>query len=128
MMQKKIKNRLFRVLFTLISIAFGMYFILNSFSQDIVFYYPPSKIPKDKYYKTIRVGGIVKEHSINRLDIKTVSFKLYDNESEITILYEGALPNLFREKQGIVTKGVYDGKFLKADSLLAKHDEIYKPK
>jgi cytochrome c-type biogenesis protein CcmE len=127
-MRKKTRNKLLGIFFGLAIISLGVWFILNSLSENILFFYPPSSIPLNKYDKLIRVGGLVKDASVKKINIETVNFILIDNKSEIIISYKGILPSLFREKQGIVAKGIYDGKIFYAESLLAKHDETYKPK
>jgi cytochrome c-type biogenesis protein CcmE len=127
-MQKKTRNRFLQVFFGITIISFGVYLILSSLSENILFYYPPSEIPNNKLNKIIRIGGIVKQDSIKKIDIKTIHFTLIDNKAEILVFYQGILPNLFREKQGIVATGIHNGKIFKAISLLAKHDENYKPK
>ena len=56
------------------------------------------------------------------------SFSLGDGEGVAQVVYEGALPDLFREGQGVVAQGVFDGDIFQADSVLAKHDENYMPR
>ena len=77
----------------------------------------------------IRLGGLVKEGSVVRGDNLQVRFEVTDGKSTIPVAYQGLLPDLFREGQGVVTEGALDaaGTF-KADSVLAKHDENYMPK
>ena len=127
-MKQRTKNRIYRLSIATATIFTGIYLILSSLSDNIVFYYPPSEIPVKKYNTTIRVGGLVKEGSVKKIDIETVNFILTDTKSEIEVIYKGTMPSLFREKQGIVAKGIYNGHILQAESLLAKHDEVYKPK
>jgi cytochrome c-type biogenesis protein CcmE len=127
-MTPRTKSRIYRLSIAIAIIFTGIYLILSSLSDNIVFYYPPSEIPANKYDKTIRIGGLVKQGSVKSIDIETVSFIMTDTKSEINVLYKGILPALFREKQGIVAKGIYNGHIFQAESLLAKHDEVYKPK
>ena len=77
---------------------------------------------------TIRLGGMVVAGSIKRGDNLGVTFVLTDLAEQVTVAYEGILPDLFREGQGIVTQGKLDstGRFL-AEQVLAKHDETYMP-
>ena len=56
------------------------------------------------------------------------SFSIGDGEGVAQVIYEGPLPDLFREGQGVVTQGVFDGDIFQADSVLAKHDENYMPR
>jgi cytochrome c-type biogenesis protein CcmE len=127
-MKQRTKNRIYRLSIAIAIIFTGIYLILSSLSDNILFYYPPSEIPLNKHNQTIRIGGLVKEGSIKKIDIETLSFTITDNKAEINVLYKGILPALFREKQGIVAKGIYNGHIFQAESLLAKHDEVYKPK
>jgi cytochrome c-type biogenesis protein CcmE len=58
-----------------------------------------------------------------------VRFAVTDGNSEIPVTYQGVLPDLFREGQGVIAEGELDraGVF-DADTILAKHDETYMPK
>ena len=76
----------------------------------------------------IRLGGLVEKGSIVRGDNTEIHFSVTDQTHSVTVAYNGILPDLFREEQGVVTEGVLrsDGIFV-ADSVLAKHDETYMP-
>ena len=79
--------------------------------------------------RNFRVGGLVVENSIRRQPGKVeVEFTLTDLENQLDVVYDGILPDLFREGQGIIAHGRLndDGKFA-ADTVLAKHDENYMP-
>lgn len=104
---------------------------LRAFEENMMFYVEISEVvkgnvPQDRNF---RVGGLVVENSVIRtpgeLDIE---FTLTDLEAELTVLYGGILPDLFREGQGIIAHGRMDdgGRFV-ADTVLAKHDETYMP-
>ncbi|MEP9371032.1 cytochrome c maturation protein CcmE [Mesorhizobium sp. KR1-2] len=77
----------------------------------------------------IRLGGLVEDGSIVRGQGTHVSFGVTDHEKSVKVTYNGILPDLFREGQGVITEGSFgtDGVFV-ADSVLAKHDENYMPK
>jgi len=108
--------------------AFGAYIILSSLNDNIVFFYPPSEIDKIQPNTKARVGGLVKENSIIRISNKKILFTITDHKEDLQIEYEGILPALFREKQGIIAEGNLQTKNLfVASKLLAKHDENYKP-
>jgi len=109
--------------------AIGVYIILANLEDNIVFFYPPSEIAKiDRNSTKVRVGGMVKEGSVHKLSDSKISFIITDFKAELTIEYDGILPALFREKQGIVAEGNLDqDNFFIAKSLLAKHDENYMP-
>ena len=102
--------------------------VLNAFQSNLVFFYSPSQIanqeaPKDH---TFRVGGLVKEGSVQREGVK-VSFVVTDTAQTVPVRYEGILPDLFKEGKGVVAQGqLRDGVFV-AREVLAKHDENYMP-
>ncbi len=76
-----------------------------------------------------RLGGLVEEGTIVRDQGTEVEFSVTDGDRSVRVHYEGILPDLFREKQGVITEGSFgaNGVFM-ADSVLAKHDENYMPK
>ena len=77
----------------------------------------------------IRLGGLVKPGSVARGDELAVRFAVTDGHREIAVAFTGALPDLFREGQGVIAEGALDGAGLfKADTVLAKHDETYMPR
>ena len=77
----------------------------------------------------IRLGGLVSPGSVTRGDALAVRFEVTDGNHAIPVTYQGILPDLFREGQGIVAEGALDGSgVFKADNVLAKHDETYMPK
>ena len=110
------------------TIATGL--ALLALRENINLFFSPSQIvdgtaPSNT---TIRLGGMVVSGSIQRGDNLGVTFVLTDLAEQVTVTYEGILPDLFREGQGIVTQGKLDstGRFL-AEQVLAKHDETYMP-
>jgi cytochrome c-type biogenesis protein CcmE len=107
----------------------GVYLILSSLNDNIVFFYPPSKIDKIKAISSrkIRVGGLVKTGSVKQIN-QDITFVITDYISDIRVKYRGILPALFRQEQGIVAEGVLmpSGVF-QAHRLLVKHDENYAP-
>lgn len=127
-MKAKYKRlKLTLLIFSLVSI--GLYLILKNFNENIVFFYSPSDLKqKNIENTTIRIGGMIVKNSIKHLDDLKVEFIITDQKEEVTIIYKGLLPNLFREGQGIVAKGKYYNNFFIAFELLAKHDENYMPK
>ena len=77
----------------------------------------------------IRLGGLVKNGTVVRGSNLSVGFEVTDGQRDGPVSYQGVLPDLFREGQGVVAEGVLDaGGTFKADSILAKHDETYMPK
>jgi cytochrome c-type biogenesis protein CcmE len=104
--------------------------MMVAFRQSIVFFHTPSDIAESKIAPGVRfrLGGLVEQGSVKRGDGARVEFKVTDTLKAIPVSYEGVLPDLFREGQGVVTEGVLkpDGQF-EADTVLAKHDESYMP-
>ena len=112
-------------------IAIGLGFALKSLDENIMFFLTPSEVAEGKapQGRLFRIGGMVVNGSVSRPgDGLTVRFDLTDNNSNLTVLYTGILPDLFREGQGIIANGQLgeDGAFV-AQQVLAKHDENYMP-
>jgi len=137
-MNPRRKKRLVIVSSVLIGLGAVAGLVLYALSQNIDLYYTPTEIvqgKKDSGLKPnlgqrIRVGGMVVAGSVKRdPNSLKVSFELVDVGPKITVQYDGLLPDLFREGQGIVTNGVLvAGTLLEASEVLAKHDENYMPK
>lgn len=119
-----------------LSIAFGL--VLFALQQNIDLFYTPSEIIagknetgiKPQIGQRLRIGGMVVNGTVKRdLDSLKVSFDLMDNGGGVvTVLFDGILPDLFREGQGIVAQGVLsDSTQINAFEVLAKHDETYMP-
>ncbi|MGC2198697.1 MAG: cytochrome c maturation protein CcmE [Stellaceae bacterium] len=106
--------------------------VLAAFSDNLVFFYSPSELKAKAVAadRRVRIGGLVEAKSVSRgPDGKTVSFRITDGEADVAVVYQGLLPDLFREGQGAVAEGKLrpDGVFA-ASSVLAKHDENYMPR
>lgn len=105
--------------------------VLVALNQKIVFFVTPSDIAAKpaEAGQRMRLGGLVEEGTVVRGAGTQVSFAVTDTLKSVTVKYDGILPDLFREGQGVVTEGVMgpDGTFV-ADSVLAKHDENYMPR
>ena len=101
--------------------------VLGALRENIVFFYTPSEIPAQAEGNRVRIGGLVKEGSV-AIDGLASVFVVTDGEAEITVVYNGALPSLFREGQGVVAEGRLAEGRLSAINVLAKHDENYMPR
>jgi cytochrome c-type biogenesis protein CcmE len=112
------------------------YLGIKAFNENLLYFYTPTDIDNGKapVGKSFRVGGLVEKDSVQRQDMM-VSFVVTDNNKSIEVRYEGILPDLFREGQGVVTSGSVTCEqkrwpckniFL-ATEVLAKHDENYMP-
>lgn len=124
-------KKLYFILFAVIGLSVATLLVLNAFSNNIVYFYSPSEVLEGKAPtgKTFRVGGLVKEGSIQRSNNSLdISFTITDNSTDIDVVYQGLLPDLFREGQGVIAEGtLVNQKLFKAKQILAKHDENYMP-
>jgi cytochrome c-type biogenesis protein CcmE len=112
-------------------LAIAVALMLNAFRDSIVFFNSPSDVAEKHVGPgtRIRLGGLVKSGSLVRSGDLRVRFEVTDGKSEIPVSYQGVLPDLFREGQGVVAEGTIDGAgVFAADTILAKHDETYMPK
>ena len=102
--------------------------ILIVLQDNILFFYTPSEIlQKDlKQNEKVRLGGLVEENSVTRNDTK-INFTITDLKKTIEVTYEGILPDLFREGQGVIVKGYLQNNIFEATEVFAKHDENYMP-
>jgi len=104
--------------------------MMFAFRQSIVFFQTPSDVVAHKIADGVRfrLGGLVEQGSVKRGDGTKVTFTVTDTLQTVPVTYEGILPDLFREGQGVVAEGTLgpDGNFV-ADTVLAKHDETYMP-
>jgi cytochrome c-type biogenesis protein CcmE len=112
-------------------LGLAAFLVLSALRDSIVFFYSPSDIGSQALQpgQRIRLGGMVSEGSLKRLASTDVEFAISDGSRTINVSYNGLLPDLFREGQGVVTEGKLDpsGRFI-ADTVLAKHDETYMPR
>lgn len=111
-------------------LAVASLLVLFALRDSIVFFHTPSEVVEKGIQagQRFRLGGLVAEGSVKRGEGSRIEFGVTDTVKTIEVVYEGVLPDLFREGQGVVTEGRLDetGKFL-ADTVLAKHDENYMP-
>lgn len=136
----KRQNRMVLVGLLVAGVFLAGYLGIKAFSENLLYFYTPSdvfegKAPNDKSF---RIGGLVEDGSVKR-DGMLVKFSVTDNAESIDVIYEGILPDLFREGQGVVASGSIDKECSKgwvgmkcnrtfiANEVLAKHDENYMP-
>ncbi len=112
-------------------VAFAVGLGLYALRDSIVFFYGPSEIAEKNVQPgaRLRVGGLVKPGTLVRSANERISFVITDNAHDVAVTYQGQVPDLFREGQGVVAEGVLEapGKF-HADTILSKHDERYMPR
>lgn len=112
-------------------LALAAALVLSALRDSIVFFNSPTDIV-EKHLKPgtrVRIGGLVKPGSLERGENLRVSFAVTDGNNDIAVRYQGIVPDLFREGQGVVAEGALEagGTFV-ADTVLAKHDEKYMPR
>lgn len=128
---KKSHQRLLFVLFALAAVAGAVALAMRALQDNLTFFVTPSEIlaMQEPPQRSLRIGGMVEEGSVQRQgEGITVVFRVTDGVATIPVRYQGILPDLFREGQGVVAQGrlADDGGF-DADTVLAKHDETYMP-
>ena len=130
MLTKKVKSRMIFLILLLLLAASIIFFVLKSLEKNVVYFFSPTEIydkPNISLNKKIRIGGLVKENSLNRSQ-KSIKFIITDLKNEIIVTYNGLVPNLFSEGKGVIAEGqLKDKKYFVADKILAKHDENYMP-
>jgi cytochrome c-type biogenesis protein CcmE len=131
------RNRLYAAVAILLGLGLATALVMYALRSNIDLFYTPGEIlygkgeahEKPEAGQRLRVGGMVMPGSVRR-DPNTlaVSFKLYDARGVVSVSFEGILPDLFREGQGVVAQGVLAaGNQVIAKEVLAKHDEKYTP-
>ena len=112
-------------------LAIAVALMLNAFRDSVVFFSSPSDI-MEKHVgpgTRVRLGGLVKTGSLEHGGNLRIRFEVTDGKHEIPVAYQGLVPDLFREGQGVVAEGALDGSgVFRADTILAKHDATYMPK
>ena len=124
-------RRLFITIIIILTLGLATKLILMALEDNIVYFYTPNDLI-EKFGDTqniqnkIRIGGLVLERSIKKEGEKTI-FMITDRKKEVRVVFDGPLPDLFREGQGIVAEGMFQNNNFIASEVLAKHDENYMP-
>ena len=122
------KKRLYRVLIVFLFSISGISLILYSLNSNLDYFFTPTElksvnIPAEK---RIKIGGMVLEDSVQRYKSE-ISFIITDYENSINVVFEGIVPDLFKEGSGVVALGFIKNEIFYAQEVLAKHDENYMP-
>ena len=121
--------RLYLVLATLAVLGLAATLVLRALNEELVFFLSPTEVAakQPNEGQQIRIGGLVETGSVEKSG-ETVAFSVTDLSNAVKVSYRGLLPDLFREGQGVVIEGAFDGtgRFV-AREVLAKHDETYMP-
>jgi len=123
-------QRLVIILITLVLLGAAVLLILFNTKKNIVFFYTPTELIEKKITSgdKVRIGGYVKDSSLNKISLNQYEFKITDNENNVSVFYQGILPDLFKEGQGIVIEGLIENQStINALRVYAKHDENYMP-
>jgi len=131
------KKRLSLALAVLVGLGLSISLVMYALRSNIDLFYTPGEILQGKgenhempfVGQRLRIGGMVMPGSVKRDPTNLqVSFKIYDARGAIAVTYNGILPDLFREGQGVVAQGVMQANnMVDAKQVLAKHDEKYVP-
>lgn len=125
------KRRLIWVIVSLCVLAVAAGLVLYALKQNISLYYTPSQVTQGSvpYEQTFRMGGLVQKKSIRHAkNSLQVTFVVTDLQQSVPVVYEGILPDLFRDGQGVVVQGkLTSDHIFVASEVLAKHDEKYMP-
>jgi cytochrome c-type biogenesis protein CcmE len=127
---KRKHKRLAILLLGLAALGGASALVLAAFSDNLVFFYSPSELAAKPLAagQRIRIGGLVETHSLAHEDGGRVAFRVTDGKTDMAVAYDGVLPDLFREGQGVVAEGrLGAGGIFVASTVLAKHDERYMP-
>lgn len=115
----------------LAGLGIGTALVLNAFQSNLVFFFSPTQVAAREapVQKAFRIGGLVERGSVKREDDGlTVRFVVTDLANSTKVVYNGILPDLFKEGKGVVAQGKLDADgVFRADQVLAKHDENYMP-
>ena len=126
------KRRHKRITFILIGLAglgLAAFLVASAFRNNLVFFFSPTDVVAKKapVGRTFRVGGLVQEGTLKRVGLN-VQFTVTDTAASIPVVYNGILPDLFKEGRGCVAQGKIDASgVFHAEQVLAKHDENYMP-
>ncbi len=130
MLNKKIKNRSFIFFLFSIVLILSIFIAFKTLEDNVLYFLSPTEVKEKQnldFTKKIRIGGMVKKHSIMVND-NEIKFTVTDFKNEIIVSYKGTVPNLFAEGKGVVAEGnLKDKNFFVANTILAKHDENYMP-
>ena len=122
------KKRALNILFVLLFSVTGVSLILYSLNSNLDYFFTPTELKQENIPtdKRIKVGGMVQKDSVQR-NLSKISFVITDYENSIKVVYDGIVPDLFKEESGVVVLGYQKNQMIYAEEVLAKHDENYMP-
>ena len=128
---KRKQRRLMFVVLGMSALGLAAALILFAFEDNLVFFFGPTDLQAREFSpdQSLRIGGLVEEGSVVREgDGLNVRFTITDLSNTVAVVYNGVLPDLFNEGQGVVAQGYMQGSTFQAVEILAKHDENYMPR
>src|SRR5450759_4706825 len=114
----------------LVGVALAVGLVLYALRGNVNLYFTPTQVFNNEVPKgrSFRIGGLVEEGGVKReKDGLTVNFVITDTHKSIPVVYKGILPDLFKEGKGVVAQGTVENGVMRAEEVLAKHDENYMP-
>ena len=122
------KKRIYSILFVFLFSVSGISLILYSLNSNLDYFFTPTELKQENIPtdKRIKVGGMVQKDSVER-NLSKISFVITDYENSIKVIYDGIVPDLFKEDSGVVVLGYQKNQMIYAEEVLAKHDENYMP-
>jgi cytochrome c-type biogenesis protein CcmE len=124
------QKRVIWALVIVLGAGLGAFMMLQALQKNVMYFYSVSELHETPTppQKTVRLGGVVASGTLEKREDLAVAFAMTDYAHSIRVVYQGLLPNLFREGQGVIATGYLEenGRFV-ATELLAKHDEEYMP-
>lgn len=123
------QKRLMFIIAAVAGLAVAVGLVLNALENNVSLYFTPTQVFNNEapHGRSFRIGGLVEEGSVKReTDGLTVNFVITDRHKSIPVVYKGILPDLFTEGKGVVAQGRVEADgVMRADEVLAKHDENY---
>ena len=124
-------QRLVLLVVAIVAMLGAVLLAMSALKDQASYFYAPSDVTRDGIQpgRAIRLGGVVTDHSVMRQpDGVTITFKVTDGKQTVPVRYTGIVPDLFRENSGVIAEGRFtQGGLFVADTILAKHDENYRP-
>jgi len=124
------QKRFMFIAVALVGVALAVGLVLYALRGNVNLYFTPTQVFNNEVPKgrSFRIGGLVEDGSVKRdTDGLTVNFVITDTHKSIPVVYKGILPDLFKEGKGVVAQGTVENGVMRAEEVLAKHDENYMP-
>ena len=125
------QKRFIYIVVAIAAVGLAVGLVLNALKDNVSLYFTPTQVYNKEapVGHSFRIGGLVEEGSVKReQDGLTVRFSITDLHKSLPVIYRGILPDLFKEGKGVVVRGeMQAGGLMRADEVLAKHDENYMP-